>query len=143
MHLWRTFWAFCLGWALVGAKKGKTGKTIKTTGFFVGQIPLGKFEYPDLKAVLKPQQARVICENDLECAGFTWKGAKILDIPHPITFFRYVSESTFTAGNNYQWTSYRVKRSFVVVAGKKFPDAKASETKFVLYCLAPYLIISG
>lgn len=100
-------------------------------GFLVGQIPLGRFEYPGLDGILKPVQAQIICENDLECAGFTFKGAKTgLDIPHPIIFFRYVSDKTFSeigTSNNpktFLWTSYRVKRAFVIVAGSKFPESK-------------------
>lgn len=108
-------------------KKKKSKKVPKTHGFFVGQIPLGRFEYPELNTLLKPNQAQIICENDLECAGFTFKGPKNhLDIPHPITFFRFVSESTFTETKraNLHWTSYRVKRNFVIVAGKKFPNSR-------------------
>ena len=52
------------------------------TDFYAGRISPGKFEYPKLNGWMLVEEARIICENDLACGGFTFKGSyKTLTMP--------------------------------------------------------------
>ena len=43
------------------------------SGFFVGQVSEGQFEYSDLNGWMTPREAAKICEKDKKCGGFTYK----------------------------------------------------------------------
>ena len=43
------------------------------SGFFVGRISEGQFEYTDLNGWMTPRKAIEICEGDDKCGGFTYK----------------------------------------------------------------------
>ena len=43
------------------------------SGFFVGRISEGQFEYSDLNGWMTPRTAKDLCENDEKCGGFTYK----------------------------------------------------------------------
>ena len=82
------------------------------TDFYAGRISPGKFEYPKLNGWMLVDEARIICENDLACGGFTFKGSyKTLTLPMEMYFFHIVPEKT---GRNYfYWSTYEVDRKFV------------------------------
>ncbi len=67
--------------AIANAKKAK-----KDDGFFIGKVPPGRFEYSELNGFYYPQEAKEICQSDLQCAGFTFKTAKNAEAE---TFIRY------------------------------------------------------
>ena len=79
---------FLINYGLCKVSKDKKAKTPKNHGYFYGAIPGGKFEYEEINGHMSPDQAVEICEADLQCAGFTYHGVKIPDIPHQISFFR-------------------------------------------------------
>lgn len=96
----------------------------KETGFFVGRFVSGHYlEYPELNGFYDPKSAVNVCEADFECTGFTYQGAKNVGQRFYIYFFRYVAPPSFSLSSvtneEKVWTSYRVKRSFVVLPKKK------------------------
>ena len=97
-----------------GAKK-KTG----LTGFIVGRLnPEHGLELSQFNGYYSPDEASAFCERNIECAGFTFRGAKGVSQKFRVKFFRFVSPKTFEdakKGGNWIWTSYRVKRSFVAI----------------------------
>lgn len=66
--------------------------------------------------------------SDLECGGFTYRGAKGVDQPFLIHFFRVLppySTLLRTVGQTKDrleqiWTSYKVKRKFVALPGRPY-----------------------
>ena len=45
--------------------------------FIAGRIPPGGFEYSELNGMYRPREAAKLCEKDLACAGFTFKGTAL------------------------------------------------------------------
>ena len=45
--------------------------------FIAGRIPPGGFEHSDLNGMYRPREAAKLCEKDLACAGFTFKGTPL------------------------------------------------------------------
>ena len=43
------------------------------SGLYVGRIPEGQYEYPDLNGWMTTKEAIDLCENDAKCGGFTYK----------------------------------------------------------------------
>ena len=82
------------------------------TDFYAGRISPGKFEYPKLNGWMLVEEARINCENDLACGGFTFKGSyKTLSLPMEMYFYHIVPEKT---GMDYfYWSTYEVDRKFV------------------------------
>ncbi len=70
---------------------------------------------------MTPNEATKICEKDLKCAGFTFRGSlDVLDLPTSIYFVHHFPKEVLDtqandAGN---WMSYRTNRPFVVLEGK-------------------------
>ena len=101
-------------------KTSKTNSYIKKeTGFFIGKFTPGHYlEYLELNGFYKPKSAVNICEADFECTGFSYQGAKSVDQSLYIYFFRYIAPPSISLSSvtneEKVWTSYRVKRSFVV-----------------------------
>ena len=83
-----------------------------TTEFYAGRIKPGKFEYPGLNGWMIVEKAQTICENDLACGGFTFKGSyKTLNHEMEIYFFHVVSNNTDL--KYFYWSTYNVNRKFV------------------------------
>ena len=80
-----------------------------------------------------PKKAVELCEGDIECAGFTYSGAKSVGQPFYIYFYRYITPSSISmlsvTNEERVWTSYRVKRNFVVLPGKRKSNKKFTITK--------------
>ena len=63
-----------------------------STDFYAGRISPGKFEYPKYNGWMLVEEAKVKCQNDLACGGFTFKGSyKTLTLPMEMYFFSYCS----------------------------------------------------
>ena len=56
-------------------KKGQSKKASASTNFFVGKLDSIPYnlEYEQLNGVMTPKNAKQLCEDDLACAGFTYK----------------------------------------------------------------------
>ena len=98
-----------------------TGKR-KAKHWFIGRTPPSIFEYPRINGFYPPRQAQSICEKDLQCGGFTFKGSKkIMHTIPEVYFFHFINESSsyLTTEIEYpHWTTYIVgSRDHIVVAG--------------------------
>ena len=83
-----------------------------STDFYAGRISPGKFEYPKYNGWMLVEEAKEICEKDLACGGFTFKGSyKTLTRPMEMYFFHIVPQK---AGTDYfYWSTYEVDRKYV------------------------------
>ena len=117
------YFAFCFVYMMfaqlylsVGMAKGK-GKR-----WFIGRTPPSSLEYSKINGFYSPKQAKSICEKDLQCGGFTFKGSKKImhSIPE-VYFFHYINETSsyLTTEIKYpHWTSYIVgSRDYIAVSG--------------------------
>ena len=83
-----------------------------TTEFYAGRIKPGKFEYPKLNGLMLVMDAQEKCENDLACAGFTFKGSyKTLKHAMQMYFFHFIPENHDL--KYFYWSTYNVNRKFV------------------------------
>jgi len=112
------------------AKKGASKKKVDSS-FFVGKLDAtsSSVEYQHIiggegqlggqfQVLLTPKKARTLCEADLQCAGFTYKGAKDLGQKFHMNFFHYIPESAVASAKSsgdWTWTSYKVSRPFVIL----------------------------
>ena len=82
------------------------------TEFYAGRIKPGKFEYPRLNGWMIVEEAMTICENDLACGGFTFKGSyKTLNHAMEMYFFHVIPNNTDL--KYFYWSTYKVNRKFV------------------------------
>ena len=100
----------------IGLTKGKDKR------WYVGRTPPSSFEYNRINGFYFPKQAKAVCENDLQCGGFTFKGSKrITNIKREVYFFHYINErsSYLTTSIKYpHWTTYVVgSRDHIVLPG--------------------------
>ena len=94
----------------------------KEKRWYIGRTPPSSFEYHKINGFYAPKQARNVCEMDLQCGGFTFKGSKRMKYITPeVYFFHYINESSsyLTTEIKYpHWTTYIVgSRDHIVVAG--------------------------
>ncbi len=92
------------------------------SGYAVGRLPVADgFDYDGLRGRHRPDEAAEACEADLECAGFTFRGSRTADVDAVTFFRRYVSAQDFRRlrsnpdPKRFHWTSYRVRRNFVLL----------------------------
>ena len=115
---------YCVCEYLDGVQVNKifvTGKAYPT--WFVGRVPPTSFEYDALNGFYSPQEAKYVCDNDLQCGGFTFKGTRSTPVSKvEVYFFHFISDqaSYLTTEIQYpHWTSYIVgKRDYVVLNGR-------------------------
>ena len=80
--------------------------------FYAGRIKPGKFEYPKINGLMSVNDAQRKCENDLSCAGFTFKGSyKTLNHTMQIYFFHFIPDDNDL--KYFYWSTYKVDRNFV------------------------------
>ena len=90
--------------------------------WFGGRTPPSSFEYPSINGFYSPKQAQIICERDIQCGGFTFKGAKnVRDIVPEVYFFHFIHETSnylTTEIEHPHWTSYIVgSRDYIIISG--------------------------
>ena len=89
--------------------------------WYVGRVPPLHFEYPNINGYFAPLNAMHICENDLQCGGFTFKGSKEHEDEREIYFFHFVrdDEQSLREYMEYpHWTTFIVgSRNYVMVPG--------------------------
>ena len=90
--------------------------------WLIGRTPPSIFEYSGINGFYSPKQAQSICETDLQCGGFTFKGSKKIKYTIPeVYFFHFINESSsyLTTDIKYpHWTSYIIgSRDHIVVSG--------------------------
>ena len=91
-------------------------------GWCVGRVPPSRFEYDKINGFYTSSQARKLCENDIQCGGFTFKGTKQGADKKEIYFFRFVADDQISLGDYLKyphWSTYIVSsRDFVIVRGR-------------------------
>ena len=107
-----------------GMDKGRANR------WLVGRTPPSIFEYSGINGFYSPKQAQSICEADLQCGGFTFKGSKKIKYTIPeVYFFHFINESSsyLTTDIKYpHWTSYIIgSRDHIVVSGS-YPQPKGT-----------------
>ena len=90
--------------------------------WLIGRTPPSIFEYPRINGFYTPKQAQSICEKDIQCGGFTFKGSKkIMHTVPEVYFFHFINESSsyLTTEIRYpHWTTYIIaSRDHIVVSG--------------------------
>ena len=108
-----------------GMGKGRTNR------WLIGRTPPSIFEYSGLNGFYSPKQAQSICETDLQCGGFTFKGSKKIKYTIPeVYFFHFINESSsyLTTDIKYpHWTSYIIgSRDHIVVSGS-YPSPNGTD----------------
>ena len=96
--------------------------TAKVKQWFIGRTPPSVFEYPRINGFYSPKRAKSICQEDIQCGGFTFKGSKkMMHTSREIYFFHFINESSsfLTTEIRYpHWTSYIVgSRDHIVISG--------------------------
>ena len=107
-----------------GMGKGRANR------WLIGRTPPSIFEYSGLNGFYSPKQAQSICETDLQCGGFTFKGSKNIKYTIPeVYFFHFINESSSYLTTDIQyphWTSYIIgSRDHIVVSGS-YPQPKGT-----------------
>ena len=105
-----------------GMEKGRANR------WLFGRTPPSIFEYSGINGFYSPKQAQSICEADLQCGGFTFKGSKKIKYTIPeVYFFHFINESSSYLTNDIKyphWTSYIIgSRDHIVVSGS-YPQPK-------------------
>ena len=114
----------CITSLLVVLSRVDTKYNFKTRRkWYVGRVPPSSFEYPKLNGFYFPKQAKSICEKDLQCGGFTFKGTKTSTYNVPeISFFHFINESASYLSTEIHyphWTTYVVgSRDYVIISGE-------------------------
>ena len=58
--------------------------------WFVGRTPPSSFEYSKLNGFYSPKEAKNLCERDIQCGGFTFKGTKRIKYIIPLMFYNWL-----------------------------------------------------
>ena len=115
--LWRLFILWSMLEMFIASGNAKNSKK-----WHIGRVPPGRFEYDGINGFFTPQRAKSICESDIQCGGFTFKGSKnITNKKSEVYFFHFVSDQIVSL-NEYikypHWTTYISLRDYVVIAGQ-------------------------
>ena len=73
----------------------------------------GKFEYPALNGWMLVREAKEKCENDLACAGFTFKGSYKTSNRKMEMYFFHIVPYNNNKSHFFYWSSYKIRRNFV------------------------------
>ena len=97
--------------------------TEQKKSWFVGRTPPSSFEYSKLNGFYSPKEAKNLCEQDIQCGGFTFKGTKRIKYIIPeVYFFHYIDEKSDYLTENIKyphWTTYIVgSRDYIVIKGE-------------------------
>ena len=100
----------------------------KRKRWYIGRTPPSSFEYSRINGFYSPEQAKVLCERDLQCGGFTFKGSKWIKYIVPeVYFFHFINNTSSYLTTNIthpHWTSFVVgSRDHIIVSGT-YPSHK-------------------
>ena len=74
--------------------------------FLVGRVREGQFEYPRLNGLLTKETAKLMCDRDKMCGGFTYKGSLESKQKHEVFFFHMVINID-ARSSSWNWVTYR------------------------------------
>ena len=103
--------------------------------WYIGRTPPSCFEYSKINGYYTPKQAKTICEKDVQCGGFTFKGSQWIKYVIPeVYFFHFINDSSayLTTDIKYpHWTSYIVgSRDYILVSGSYASDKSSSHSRY-------------
>ena len=102
-------------------------KILNHSSWHVGRVPPSKFEYGKLNGFYLLETAQKICNTDIRCGGFTFKGTKTNGEVKEIYFFHVVYDDTSSLKEYMKyphWTTYIVtSRDFIVLLGRYFGES--------------------
>ena len=92
----------------------------KVKRWYIGRTPPSSFEYPKINGFFSPKQAKAICERDVQCGGFTFKGSKRIKYIVPeVYFFHFIDNNSSYLTTEIKfphWTSYIVgSRDYIII----------------------------
>ena len=90
--------------------------------WYRGRTPPSSFEYASMNGFYSPKQAQAICERDIQCGGFTFRGKKgATDIVSKVYFFHFINKTSsyLTPGLKHpHWTTYIVgSKDHIIISG--------------------------
>ena len=75
------------------------------SSFIIGRLREGQFEYPRLNGWLTPERAKLRCDRDKLCGGFTYNGVKGSKNQEEVFFFHLAVN--FEGGpESWSWVTY-------------------------------------
>ena len=100
-----------------------------------GRVKPGKFEYHKINSFITIEEAIKKCDEDLACAGFTFKGAtKTLTYPMQMYFFHVIPPTNENDIPYFYWSTYKTNRFFVKLPRMqvKLKYSKKSNIRYVV-----------
>ena len=105
----------------------KVNFTFKNTVEYITEF--GKNLLHSKPSMLQDIEAKKLCENDIQCGGFTFKGTKHGVDKREIYFFHFVADAQISLEDYLKyphWSTYIVSsRDFVIIRGR-YPTGLAS-----------------
>ena len=105
--------------------------------WYVGRTPPSSFEYYTINGFYTPKQAQAVCEKDLQCGGFTFKGTKMIkDMIPEVYFFHYIDENSkyiTTEIKHPHWTTYIVGSRDYIIIGGSYPSHSTNRRRLSRY----------
>ena len=121
-------WLIALIWTYVQFTSHISSDQYKDKSWHVGRVPPSKFEYSKLNGFYSAEMAQTICDSDIRCGGFTFKGTKTNGGVKEIYFFHVVHDDTSSMQEYIKyphWTTYIVtSRDYIVLPGQYFGEYK-------------------
>lgn len=89
-------------------------------GFYPGKVHFGQFEYAKLNGWMTPMKAIDICEANLACGGFTFRGPNISNLLVYVHFVHFIYPDGIDIVNSegLKWSTYRATKKYIVLPGK-------------------------
>ena len=108
-------------WIYFQSQHANMSRNNRNKAWHVGRVPPSKFEYDKLNGFYAPNRAKDLCEEDLQCGGFTFKGTRKSKDVKEIYFFHFIYDQISSLEEYIKyphWTTYIVpSRNYVVVSG--------------------------
>ena len=121
-------WLVALIWIYFQLTSHISSDQYKHKSWHVGRVPPSKFEYGKLNGFYSAEMAQTLCDSDIRCGGFTFKGTKTNVGVKEIYFFHVVYEDTSSLQEYIKyphWTTYIVtSRDYIVLPGEYFGEYK-------------------
>ena len=102
-------------------------KILNHSSWHVGRVPPSKFEYGKLNGFYLLETAQKICNTDIRCGGFTFKGTKTNGEAKEIYFFHVVYDDTSSLKEYMRYPHWKIyivtSGDFIVLSGHYFAES--------------------
>ena len=95
----------------------QSGNQDEYKNWYIGRAPPTQFEYDRINGYYSPDQAKEICENDIQCGGFTFKGTRQNVERKNVYFFHYIDFDDPQNLKYPHWTIYVPNRKYSAIMG--------------------------